>query len=142
VTNLISDECEVTTTAQHVQVLDLDLLQDIIVAEDTRYEDYEDNHFLTAKVKEELGNFFDWKDEAKRIRLVYLFVSVPNANPDEATWSGQNGIINKIRKAMELAPKARLKKILQDALEHPRLGKKMMGSKSVTCIIQAADPLS
>jgi hypothetical protein len=95
VTNLISDDDKVTTTAQHVQVLDLDL-QDIIVAEDTTYEDYEDNHFLTAEVKEELSNFFDRKDEATQICVVYLFVSVHNANPDEATWSRQNGIINKI----------------------------------------------
>jgi hypothetical protein len=131
VTNSISEDDEATTTAQHVQVLDLDLLQqqDIIVAEDTTYEDYEDNHFLTAEVKEELGNFFDRKEEAKRICVVYLFVSVHNANPDEATWSGQNGIINKIRKAMELSPKARLEYILRDALEHRRLGKKYEGKR-------------
>jgi hypothetical protein len=63
VTNSISNDDKVTTSAQHMQVLDL--LQDTIVTEDTMYKDYEDNHFLTAKVKEEIGNFFDRKDKAK-----------------------------------------------------------------------------
>jgi hypothetical protein len=128
VTNSISDDDKVTTTAQHVQVPDL-VLQDTIVAEDTTYKDYEDNHFLTAKVKEELGDFFDRKDESKRICAVYLFVSVHNAHPDKATWSRQNGIINKIRKVMELPAKAQLDFILRDALEHRRLGKKYEGKR-------------
>jgi hypothetical protein len=88
---------EVTTTiigAQQLQVRSEELLQDPIKFKDTRiYEDYEDNHFPTAKVKEELGNFFYRKDEVKRMCVVvYLFDTVHNANPDKATWKGKHGI--------------------------------------------------
>jgi hypothetical protein len=73
-----------------------ELLQDTVECLDTAYEDYEDNHFLSAKVKEELGGFLDWKDEAKRICGVFLFVSVHNANPDEAMerteWNNQQDL--------------------------------------------------
>jgi hypothetical protein len=66
----VRDDDDVTaTTAQHVQeeLEQAELRQDTITCEDTTFEDYEDNHFLTAEVKEELGDFFDRKDEAKRI---------------------------------------------------------------------------
>jgi hypothetical protein len=109
---------EVTTTAaQHLQVESAELLQDIINHEDTTYKEYEGNHFLTAKVKEELGDFFDRKDEVKLMYVVYLFVTVRDANPDEATRSRKRGIINKIQKAMELPTKAQLEYILRDALD-------------------------
>jgi hypothetical protein len=114
----VRDDEVPATTAQHVQVEADDERQDTITCEDTTFEDYKDNHFLMAKVKEELGNFFDRKEEAKIICVVYLFVSVHNANPDESTWCGKKGIISKIRKGMELPAKAQLDYILQDALEH------------------------
>jgi hypothetical protein len=59
-------------------------------------------------VKEELCNFFERKDEVKRMCVVCLFVTVHNANSDKATWSGKHGKINKIRKAMELRAKTGL----------------------------------
>jgi hypothetical protein len=77
----VRDDEVTATTAQHVQVEVEDKRQDTITCEDMTFKDYKDNHFLTAKVKEELGNFFDRKEEAKRICVVYLFVSVHNANP-------------------------------------------------------------
>jgi hypothetical protein len=125
----VGDDEATATAAQHLQVESEELLQDIINYEDTTYEEYEDNHFLTAKVKEELGDFFDRKDEVKRMCVVYLFVTVHDANPDEATWSGKHGIINKIRKAMKLPAKSQLEYILQDALDHRRRGKNMRGNE-------------
>jgi hypothetical protein len=61
----VRDDEVTAPTAQHVQVEVEEERQDTITCKDTTFEDYEDNHFLTAKVKEELGNFFDRKDEAK-----------------------------------------------------------------------------
>jgi hypothetical protein len=52
-----SDEVA-TTAAQHLQVKLKELLQNTIEYKDSTYEDNDDNHFLTAKVKEELGDFF------------------------------------------------------------------------------------
>jgi hypothetical protein len=57
------------------------------------------------------------------------FVTVHNANPDEATWTGRNGTIDKIRKAMALPAKSRLDHILRDALEHQRRGDKCTGKR-------------
>jgi hypothetical protein len=126
------DEATRTPTAPlHLQVLQWEEpLQDTIECEDTTYQDYEDNHFLTSKVKEELDVFFDRKEEVRRMCVVYLFVTVHNANPDEATWSGKHGIINKIRKSMELPAKAQLDHVLRDALDHHRReGKKYEGKR-------------
>jgi hypothetical protein len=110
----VRDDEVMTTTAQHMQV---GLHQDTIECEDTIDKDDEDDHFITVKVKKELGHFFDRKNEA-RISCA-VFFSFHNANPDEAaTWRGKNGIINKIRKVMELPAKAQLDYILQDAFDH------------------------
>ena len=44
--------------------------------EDATYQDYKGNHLLTDKVKEELDDFFDRKEEGRRIE-----------NPDKAAWT-------------------------------------------------------
>jgi hypothetical protein len=115
-----------TSVAQTLQV-EIEALQDVVECEDTTYEEYEDHHFLTVEVKEELDEFFDRKEEVKRMCVVCLLVTVHSANPDEATWSGKNGTISKIRKAMALPAKTRLEHILRDALDHRQRGEKHTG---------------
>jgi hypothetical protein len=78
--NNVRDNQVKSTCILHVHEV-VEVRQDTMECEDPTYQDYEDNHFLKAKVKEEFGNFFVCKDEAKRICVVYLFVSVQNANP-------------------------------------------------------------
>jgi hypothetical protein len=122
-------EEEVTSAvAQHLQA-EREAKQDVIECEDTACEECEENYFLTAEVKQELGDFFARKEEVKRMCVVCLFVTVHNANRDEATWTGKNGTIDKIQKAMALPAKSQLDHILRDALEHRRRGDKCSGKR-------------
>ena len=73
--------------------------------------------------------FLDEK-KARRMAIAYLYKTL--LSPPEDEWDGQNGIVPKIRRALQIPLRTNIKSTLKDIAEHERLGIRYNGDRIVT----------